>query len=66
MAMRETSGRAASEAEQGEHDECVGCSEGEFDAGDEPDLGVGGFDSSACESVLDGGEDGVAVVTMDR
>jgi hypothetical protein len=54
-------GSVAAEGEHGWGDERVGGVESERDAGQEPDLGVGGFDQSLGQAVLEGGVNRVAV-----
>jgi len=52
----------AAEGEECEGDEGFGSVESECDSGEEPDLGVGGFDESLGEAVFKVCVDGVAVV----
>ena len=47
----------AAEGEECEGDEGFGSVESECDSGEEPDLGVGGFDESLGEAVLEVGVD---------
>ena len=51
----------AAEVEHGQRDECVGRSESERDAGDEPDFGVHRLDAPVGQAVLDRRQDRVAV-----
>lgn len=51
----------SSEVEHGEGDEGLGAVESVSDAGQEPDLGVGGFDECVGELVVQGGVDGGSV-----
>ena len=55
----------AAEGEHGQGDERFGGVEPERDAGQQPDLGVGGFDQSVGQAVVEGGVDGCrGVCTM--
>jgi hypothetical protein len=54
-------GAVAAEGEHGQDDECLWGAESERYAGEQPDLGVGGFDQSLGEAVVEGGVDGFAV-----
>jgi hypothetical protein len=51
------SGSVAAEGAHGQRDECFGGAESERDPGQESDLGVGGFDQSLGEAVVEGGDD---------
>ena len=51
----------AAEGEHGQGDEGFGVAEAERDAGQEPDLGVGGLDQGVGQAVVEGGVDGFAV-----
>ena len=54
-------GWVAAEGEEGEGDEGFGSVEAEGDAGEEPDLGVGGFDEAVGESGVEGVVDCLSV-----
>src|SRR6202171_5805140 len=54
-------GSVAAEGEHGQGDQCLRGAESERNPVQEPDLGVGGFDQSLREAMIEGGVDGLAV-----